>query len=294
MPQVATLTAMPSSATSATEDPRILFARWQQHGDQAAREALVQRFMPLARSLARRYGRSSEPFEDLLQVASLGLLKALDRFDPTLGHPFHVVCRADDPRRDAPVLPRRRLGGARAARHAGARAEGARRPGATREQSAGALRPSTARRVPRAGHEEIIDALQAHPGVRVAVARRPAPRRRRRSDHLRRRDGRRGRALRARRARCHRQLRPCTISRPASATILQHALRRGSDADRDRRARGHLADAGVAPAAPVAGPAAGPHRDEPPTRRAEDAAAHRRRAGARERAQREDGLVGHG
>jgi RNA polymerase sigma-B factor len=44
--------------------------------------------MPLARSLARRYDRSSEPFEDLLQVASLGLLKALDRFDPEMGHPF--------------------------------------------------------------------------------------------------------------------------------------------------------------------------------------------------------------
>ncbi|HEV7527711.1 MAG TPA: SigB/SigF/SigG family RNA polymerase sigma factor [Solirubrobacteraceae bacterium] len=64
-----------------------LFARHSE-GDRAAREALVRRFMPLARSLARRYDRSSEPFEDLLQVASLGLLKALDRFDPTLGHPF--------------------------------------------------------------------------------------------------------------------------------------------------------------------------------------------------------------
>jgi RNA polymerase sigma-B factor len=64
-----------------------LFAR-HVAGDQAAREALVRRFMPLARSLARRYDRSSEPFEDLLQVASLGLLKALDRFDPSLGHPF--------------------------------------------------------------------------------------------------------------------------------------------------------------------------------------------------------------
>jgi RNA polymerase sigma-B factor len=86
---------MPSAATSpslaasvAIEDVGQLFERWQRDGDTAAREALVQRFMPLARSLARRYGRSSEPFEDLLQVASLGLLKALDRYDASRGHPF--------------------------------------------------------------------------------------------------------------------------------------------------------------------------------------------------------------
>jgi len=48
----------------------------------------MNQFMPLTRSLARRYGRSSEPFEDLMQVASLGLLKAIDRFDPDRGHPF--------------------------------------------------------------------------------------------------------------------------------------------------------------------------------------------------------------
>ncbi len=65
-----------------------LFLRWQQHADSAAREALVHRFMPLTRSLARRYDRSSEPFEDLLQVASVGLLKALDRFDPERGYSF--------------------------------------------------------------------------------------------------------------------------------------------------------------------------------------------------------------
>jgi RNA polymerase sigma-B factor len=88
MPTAASTSASATPVTGATEDPRQLFIRWQRHGDSAAREALLNRFMPLARSLARRYGRSSEPFEDLLQVASLGLLKALDRYDADRGHPF--------------------------------------------------------------------------------------------------------------------------------------------------------------------------------------------------------------
>jgi RNA polymerase sigma-B factor len=87
---------MTSSATATPKSPagcgpceeRELFARWRSDGDEQSRETLVRRFMPLARSLARRYDRSSEPFDDLLQVASLGLLKALDRFDPALGHTF--------------------------------------------------------------------------------------------------------------------------------------------------------------------------------------------------------------
>lgn len=81
-----TATLEPRSRVGASAEAQ-LFVRHKQ-GDRAAREALVKRFMPLVRSLARRYDRSSEPFEDLLQVASLGLLKALDRFDPELGHPF--------------------------------------------------------------------------------------------------------------------------------------------------------------------------------------------------------------
>jgi RNA polymerase sigma-B factor len=52
-------------------------------GDQAARSALVDRFLPLARQLARRYQRGGEQLDDLNQVASLGLLKAIDRFDPS-------------------------------------------------------------------------------------------------------------------------------------------------------------------------------------------------------------------
>jgi len=71
-----------------TDDLDQLFAHWQGDRNPAAREALVRRFMPLTRSLARRYDRSSEPFDDLLQVASVGLLKALDRFDPERGHSF--------------------------------------------------------------------------------------------------------------------------------------------------------------------------------------------------------------
>src|SRR4051812_29914906 len=64
---------------------RRLFARYRQYGDQAARDALVERFLPLATRLARRYHRGGEPLEDLVQVASLGLLKAIDRFDPARG-----------------------------------------------------------------------------------------------------------------------------------------------------------------------------------------------------------------
>jgi len=63
-----------------TREDRELFIRYRD-GDPQARELLVERFLPLARQLARRYQRASEPLDDLLQVASMGLIKAIDRFD---------------------------------------------------------------------------------------------------------------------------------------------------------------------------------------------------------------------
>lgn len=66
----------------------LLFERWQNDHDRSARDELVERFLPLARKLARRYSGAREPFEDLLQVASLGLVKAVDRFDSSRGTAF--------------------------------------------------------------------------------------------------------------------------------------------------------------------------------------------------------------
>lgn len=65
-----------------------LALRWRECGDRWARDALIDRYGPLARRLARRYVTSAEPFEDLVQVASMGLVAAVDRFDPHRGTPF--------------------------------------------------------------------------------------------------------------------------------------------------------------------------------------------------------------
>jgi RNA polymerase sigma-B factor len=70
----------PGSGAERSREDRELFLRYRD-GDGQAREQLVQRFLPLARQLARRYQRASEPLDDLLQVASMGLIKAIDRFD---------------------------------------------------------------------------------------------------------------------------------------------------------------------------------------------------------------------
>jgi RNA polymerase sigma-B factor len=65
-----------------------LFARHADKHDPVDRDLLVERFMPLARSLASRYLRRDEPFDDIFQVACLGLLKAIDGFDTARGRAF--------------------------------------------------------------------------------------------------------------------------------------------------------------------------------------------------------------
>jgi RNA polymerase sigma-B factor len=80
-----------TTARDATTSPRTdaqLLTAYAESRDPQLREALVERFLPLARSIAKRYRKAEEPFDDLLQVASLGLLKAVDRFDPVRGIAF--------------------------------------------------------------------------------------------------------------------------------------------------------------------------------------------------------------
>ena len=65
-----------------------LFAEWHDTRNPSARAALIERHLPLARSLARRYRYTPQPLEDLEQVASLALVKAVDHFDPAWGSAF--------------------------------------------------------------------------------------------------------------------------------------------------------------------------------------------------------------
>jgi RNA polymerase sigma-B factor len=78
---------VPGPAEGLARDDELL-RRYHDTRDPAIREELVRRYMQFARSMALRYRGGSEPTEDLLQVASLGLVNAIDRFDPSREIPF--------------------------------------------------------------------------------------------------------------------------------------------------------------------------------------------------------------
>lgn len=75
-------------ATDGLASESALWRHFTETRDPATREELVRRYLPFAKSLALRYRGASESFDDLLQVASLGLVNAIDRFDPSRGTPF--------------------------------------------------------------------------------------------------------------------------------------------------------------------------------------------------------------
>jgi RNA polymerase sigma-B factor len=69
------------------------FREYHRTGDQRLRNQLVETHLDLARREALRFAGRGEPVDDLLQVARLGMLKAVERFDPTLGVPFSAFAR---------------------------------------------------------------------------------------------------------------------------------------------------------------------------------------------------------
>ena len=70
------------------EKTRELFRRYKETGDPDAREQLVMSHMNLVRFLANKFKNRGEPLDDLMQFGYLGLLKAIDRFDPERGLEF--------------------------------------------------------------------------------------------------------------------------------------------------------------------------------------------------------------
>lgn len=76
------------SSSSGTDDDLDLFRSYASHRDRTVRNQLVERHMGLAIHIANRYRRANMSDDDLRQVAMVGLVKAVDRFDPDFGSPF--------------------------------------------------------------------------------------------------------------------------------------------------------------------------------------------------------------
>jgi RNA polymerase sigma-B factor len=72
-------------SSPASDDPNALLRTYRATRDPDARDRLIELYLPLVRAIARRYARSGELSEDLVQVGSIGLIEAIDRFDPARG-----------------------------------------------------------------------------------------------------------------------------------------------------------------------------------------------------------------
>ena len=148
---------------------------------QRIRDELVELHLPLVEYLARRFRNRGERLDDLTQVATIGLIKSIDRFDLGARRRVLHLRHADDRRRDQAALPRQGLGGPGAPPAAGAQALAD--EGDQRALAAAGPRPDRG----RAGHPPADDrgGGAGGPGVRQrllhGVARRPRLRRRRRA-----------------------------------------------------------------------------------------------------------------
>src|SRR5918997_4647069 len=139
----------------------LLFGRYCASRDPALREQLVMTYLPLARTIARRYQSPRVPAEDLFQVATIGPMKAIDRYDPDRGVAFSsyaVPTMVGEVQRHF----RDHTWGVRPPRELQERAQ--RVMTANRELGAELGRPPTAGELasrPRLSLEDVVDALQA-------------------------------------------------------------------------------------------------------------------------------------
>ncbi len=83
-----TYTVTDRLASTAAESQYELFAELSRTRDPVLRDELIEANLGLAHQLARRFANRGEPHDDLVQVASLALVKAVDRFDPDRGATF--------------------------------------------------------------------------------------------------------------------------------------------------------------------------------------------------------------
>ena len=218
------------------ETDKALLRRYHEHGDLRAREQLIEQYMSLVRSLARRYAYRGEQFEDLVQIGAIGLIKAIDRFDVDRGVELttyatpNIIGEIKRHFRDRELgrpRPARAPGAERPALEADRAADGRARPLADdpRAREGGRRRGGGGARGARVG-----------PRVLVGLALSERPRRGRGGDRparVARRDRARVRALRgpgAARAR----LRACSTRASGDPPP---ALLRGADASRRSRSR---------------------------------------------------------